>query len=177
MISFSTVKFCCLSASVSLMAVFPRYTDRCRVLVASLNKKQTQVCKITYPYESYCHYENCSRGNDALCFFSPVNEAVCGSQNPARCDEGAATEETGALMKDSSNPRVGLYGCEWTTHNFICPSLSPLTTCQFCRDTQDKSVSDNEGNHKMTLRRKCVLIIKLPVSTAGEGFTVGVEPA
>lgn len=65
MISFSTVKLCSLSASVSLMAVFPRYTDIYLVLVTSLHNTQaqmvnrhphTQVCKhVTYPYESYCH--------------------------------------------------------------------------------------------------------------------------
>lgn len=110
-----------------------------------------------------------------LCFVSHFNEAVCSRDDPAWRDESCTTEETVSSAKYSSDPRVRLYGCERTTHDFMHPPLRPLTACQLCRDTQDESVSADEGNHKITLR-KSAFKQQLPVSTTGGGFTVGVEP-
>ena len=49
-ISLSTVNFCSLSASVSLMAVFPRYTDMSLRLVSSLDDKTQNVKTHTHTH-------------------------------------------------------------------------------------------------------------------------------
>lgn len=102
-------------------------------------------------------HENCSGGNDSVfCFVSPIREAVCSRDNPARCNERTATQEALAPLKDSSDPWVRLYGCERTTHDFMHPPLRPLTTCQLCRDTHSESVSAMKEITRLHWEKLCL---------------------
>lgn len=110
-----------------------------------------------------------------VCFFSPFKETVCSSDNPAGRDERATTEEAITLIKDSGEPRLRLYRCEGTTHDFIRPLLRPLTACQRCKDTKDESASAYKG--KMKKKGVTAQTAKLPESSACWGGSVALGPA
>lgn len=133
-------------------------------------KKLTQACKHTTSWERLWRKQEC--------FASPINEAVRSGDNPAWWDERGSTEETFAVIKDTSDPWVQLYRCERTANDFMCPPLRPVTTCQLCNDTVRVSERWWRETQDDQNKKKCqtILTTKLPESTAGGGLTVAVGP-
>lgn len=89
------------------------------------------------------------------------NKTVCSSNNPARRNERTTAKETTA--KNSCNPRLWLYSCKRTVHDFSGPLFRPLTTWQLCRDTQDEFREEQRG--RTTARR--ALKYLCPIQRAG----------
>lgn len=100
---------------------------------------------------------------------------MCSRDNPAGRDERATAEEAITLIKDSGDPRLRLYRCEGTTHDFICPPLRPLAACHLCKDTKDESASAYKGKTKK--KGVTAQTAKLPESTACWGASVALGPA
>lgn len=82
------------------------------ICISEEKKKQKMLLMYSHlniTHQSYCCYRLRMAGKERL--VSPIREAVCSADNPAWRDERASAEET-SFCKDSSHPRVRLYGCE-----------------------------------------------------------------